>query len=57
MVETADLAEDEAFKGGFGMCRKLRDVQVLVPGFLEEAILDAVVGVDGECDVEEVDCA
>jgi len=57
VVEAADLAEDESLESGFWVCRQFRDIEMLVPLLLVEAVLDAVVGVNGECDVEEVDCA
>ena len=57
MVEAAKLAVDEAFEGGFRMGGDVRDVEVFVPRFLVKPVLDAVVVVDGECDIEEIDCA
>jgi len=50
-----ELPEDETFEGGLRVSRELRNVKVLIPWLLVQPILDAVVGANGECDVEEVD--
>ena len=52
-----ELAEDEALEGGSWVGGDLRDVEMLVALFFVKPVLDPVVGVNGECDVEEVDCA
>ena len=57
MVKAAELAVNKAFKGGLWVGGETWDVQVLVPFLFVEAVLNAVIGVDGKCDVEEVDCA
>ena len=55
MLEAIELAKDEALESGRWMGGELGDVKMLVPLLLVEPVLDAIVGVDGECDVEEID--
>ena len=57
MLEAEELAEDEALECGLWVGRELRNVVVFIAFLFEEEVGDAVVGVDGECDVEEVDCS
>ena len=55
MLEAEELAKDEALERGCWVGGELWDVEVFVAFLFEEAVGYPIVGVNGECDVEEVD--